>query len=1678
MSVSQRVIVKGDTLGGWIPVPQEMFDATGVSEETILETKQWGKVVPLMRKIGDYVLEHYLANDPRKAFVMQWKSRYCTGINKKKKEAMISPTVGFIYILDSFKNHRGPTEEGRARGKWRVQMMRQIAAKATWKRTHTALSKLIHNPMNMSDSNPGKQLKKKIRAIQREPNVPWSTADYSNMGYPGADLSEVDFDAPLNAEAVEKTEVPLPQPPSFPAPDVPPAPDPLGEAIVNVIEKKKKEDVNKTDESGAPPPSPPPPPPTGRVDIPGAKQAHDAEGDYGEDSGDESDDGAPPAPSDEAPVITADGGYPDDGAPPSSAVPVPMEEAPLPPPPSPPPAPNLAVEELGEPPSSPPPPPPPPPTSEPLVEDKTIPGVTASEDPFLDETDISILFEDGAPPPPPPPPSASALVSQRMTELETEIEQLRKQIEEKAADESLLLVDREDLRADVERLNSLINEKNVELAKQKALMEQYEVEKATWDETKERLEANRTKLEQRIEDLKQAQEAQALAANEEIDNLTKRIQSLLEASEHYQADLNNALDSKSKLEKEKTELLSKNASLAQEISELTADDIAERSDLIERANQLEAQVGELNKRLEDNDNLIAGLKAESISLSKQIEQATKERDEFEQKMANMRDRHQQELDRLRDSMKAEYEGRMNVIIKERDELRTASIQNEVLRANLQKDIDNKNKLIQELQSEIRLTEVRVREEERKNHDKNIDARIVELEDQIREKQKRITELTAQNQELLNKIDSLETELTSITARNVELDQAVKDLSYKLAQQPTTEQVITLRAQLAENAKAAADAQRLAEIQLQEVLSAKALIEEQLTNANATYNTKLKELQAHWQGIAQDLNTQIADLKRQRKELITQKSDVDEALRTLRREQSEAGAVMDANKAKIVELQKKIADVSGENKQLQTAMEEIRQQNDALNAIYDHLRAITEQPGANDAQTVLGVVEKAMVASKESEQKIKDLNGELQTSTDKVKVIEAELDAKKTEIAALKEAFSQLTARMGAYDQLQDLTPGRTLSEVIQTLQDQLKAAQNAYQQLEQLYTTAVNERGSYAATAEQHLHEAELSAEQVSKLQLERTTLEKQIGELTTQNEIASKQYQDLNQQCAELENSQKQLQAQISALEIERDRLSNAQRAADIEHAETVKKIAAEHDAKIAELRAQLNQKMEEIAHLTAQLQEARKTIEEQNQKIIDLSREYDEIFKENVGIKQELANLRQLNNNLIANIEGYKDQIDELISEMTIRQKRRLTDASQPTSAVEGEVPEIAERSGEEATVAATPEESGETTMAEPTYAVSENPPAVVLTPQGQAVTIVDAKDEREITIYSFVFTGKDGRRRRVYLCVQFDEKNQPRKMAFFRKNGRFIPEDQFKHYGIPYNNYGHLQQDLLEASINNRLLQMKAEGDTNLVHREHNPHLIRQEYVKTQQFIDSNNKAAVNPDERQLSPEVNSIDNDSAESPDLFLNDPANLFPIIQDFNSPTRRMSYVALMLKLFDAIRNWLRTLPLEFQFRFLTDPNYVSAERLKRINERISGMSRLEEKISTILYDFRSNLTPGGVTANQLPKGFKMWLRSLTDLYQEGRVLNLHPKSIYHTLASLLLDYVLKPGTKSNLLTGFGYEHRLSTGGVVPIPYVPVNTPATGLHDYYGYGFNPFLKQLHNPLSYHTQDYSGYGYPY
>ena len=60
MADSQRVVVKGDTVGGWIPVPQEMLDATGISEDEILETKQWGKVVPMMRKIGTFVLDNYL----------------------------------------------------------------------------------------------------------------------------------------------------------------------------------------------------------------------------------------------------------------------------------------------------------------------------------------------------------------------------------------------------------------------------------------------------------------------------------------------------------------------------------------------------------------------------------------------------------------------------------------------------------------------------------------------------------------------------------------------------------------------------------------------------------------------------------------------------------------------------------------------------------------------------------------------------------------------------------------------------------------------------------------------------------------------------------------------------------------------------------------------------------------------------------------------------------------------------------------------------------------------------------------------------------------------------------------------------------------------------------------------------------------------------------------------------------------------------------------------------------------------------------------------------------------------------------------------------------------------------------------------------------------------------------
>ena len=79
---------------------------------------------------------------------------------------------------------------------------------------------------------------------------------------------------------------------------------------------------------------------------------------------------------------------------------------------------------------------------------------------------------------------------------------------------------------------------------------------------------------------------------------------------------------------------------------------------------------------------------------------------------------------------------------------------------------------------------------------------------------------------------------------------------------------------------------------------------------------------------------------------------------------------------------------------------------------------------------------------------------------------------------------------------------------------------------------------------------------------------------------------------------------------------------------------------------------------------------------------------------------------------------------------------------------------------------------------------------------------------------------------------------------------------------------------------------------------------------------------------------------------------------------------------------------------------------------------------------------------------------------------NIDPALMYHTLATLIYERIPSRG-----LRGFGFG---ANSGFVPIP--TANEVLPNLYDYYGYGFDPFLKKLHNPPSYFVNDYSGYGY--
>ena len=828
---SQRVVDASVVSGGWIPTPQEMTEATGVDEASILATRQWAKVVPMMRKIGDYVLANYLKDDPRKAIIMKWKSRYCTPPNQKRKEEMIAPVVGFVYILDSFKNHRGPSEVGRARNTWRKKMLSQIAAKSVWKRTHTAIAKILHNRMNMADSNPGKQRMLEERERMRDPNTPWNEAEYNNLGYPGdenedAEIEETDETSsstkPQDEVILEKVEQ---EAEKNPVNYVEPAEDEEDTAVL-VVEPTRKKPLGP-----------------GEVPLHAAAQAVDAEADYTTKPPSKADDddtlmtdesSQPPQP---PPPDTSKSGYPlkDEQAKNVVARPLPPPEST--PPPSPPPIEDMPQVET----TSSAPPPPPAPGAE--VVEEALPEVTKAEP--VATFDAEVLASNGAMPPPDPP--AGEKITQREQELEVEIQQLQAEISQTRSAADLLSKEKDDaLKNAQDRLRKLELTKRSLAERYNAIVAAYESAMRKWQQEKSMLESVRRKLELDLANLALKYDALYTKNAEKEADDKKRIETLQDEKARLQEDYNRAIA-------EGKDLAVKQVELQSTISEY----VHKTQELDDRIHELQTQAASSTDEREEKEEEIKKLQEEHGSLAQQVAQ-------LQDELKRLSEQNTQKIKQIQ-SDKTQLEAELDEARKElartkEEQERLATAHDEELRS-LRAAAGDQNTLLQQLQNaRVTLEQHMITENQLREQNKKLEQQINEQKTTISIQHDEIERLKAEVQDLVNKNFVLSQKLLEINAKYEQTAKKLKD--YIAIDQSKTAEINQLRSELFKLKNQLTALQRTLN---ETTAKLKAQTDELAENENkiiAKYKQKMEELRIQWESTEKQYKAQINELNDQ------------------------------------------------------------------------------------------------------------------------------------------------------------------------------------------------------------------------------------------------------------------------------------------------------------------------------------------------------------------------------------------------------------------------------------------------------------------------------------------------------------------------------------------------------------------------------------------------------------------------------------------------------------------------------------------------------------------------------------------------------------------------------------------------------------------------------------------------
>lgn len=1720
MSYSQNVVS-----GGWIPVPQEMMDATGISEEDILATKQWGKVVPMMRKIGDYVLSTYLVDDPRKAMIMRWKARYCNGPNKKQKENMISPIVGFIYMIDSFKNHRGPDELGQERNHWRKRLLAQINCKTTWKRAHTALAKIIHNRMNMADSNPGKQQMWMMREIYRRPDVPWSVADYGNLGYPddedeGTSLIDPSGEATLEKIESEKPTIvnkkpkllDVPPPPSSPTP---PAPPPGTVALQTAITAQKAEGNYPDPAAGT----------SGDYSDDDDDEMFDATGpSHDSDSGDEvavtsypsskppgqppsaaafvmrpddisSDDemvdadpppySAPSPPPPDKPEINPEGydpkkakpesviaTAPDQPKPPPSTpsvnlqaavqldtdgdildLPAPSSSAPFPPPdsaaipvssssPSPPQDPDsIAVSASSSPPK--------PPSQGPnAIPEYPLPTKEDADG----DINIAFLFENGVPPPPPPPTAESVLIE----ELEERIKRLEEKLASKGDEVAIMRSEKEAIESDRVELRRLAEERLKLLTQRDADIETYRKRLEEWGKRKDVMDEERSNLEKQLEEMRNNLAVEKAEYEEIKKNLEKQVDDLQSEKKALEAKWKQIDGEYASLSSKFEDMKKQNAELAGKISE-AGQNSEEFKALQQQAIDLDKKLQDLQQKLRSSESEREHATRELESTQSQLTEAEKKVKQFARQKKKLQTTYEQELEKKGNEIRQSYAEQIDKLQKEIEEKKKSY---QTLLGNKkakEAEAESLHKEIDLLKDKIRLAEIRIEEERKSAHEEGVNDARKEMEEVVRNLNatiKRLTEenakLKRENEELKQNLALLESQYTDLvnssTAARGELQRI-----FSITKDAKVQELQGVITQMQQNA---ASQLKIWQDALNTANQERTTLSENLAALYTEYMQQNNALEQQWKTAKLSIEQQQQQLNQQLQAAASQREQIAAEKQQVETEKQRLEAQKRADEERIIrireEAQSKTTEIS-----LQAKLNE-----ELLRKLHSSIERIGTALGFR------GVVEDIDAALAGIEKQVSDLIKAYNDTVQKFNQANQTAQSEGTRALALQQSVDIHTAQVKSLSDAQ-VNFQAILSNAQKLTEDQKKEILALNERITELTKKNANEVQTLKELNEQLSREKQTYADEASNLSLSNEELKKKVADLEATFESLNAKLEEKTAYSDRLKEGLDKANDEIQRLTEQKNQLEEVKRGIDNSAKERLESTSQKYQQQIKELEAQVKRWQGERNDMAGDLEQLRM---ENLNLIAKVSSLTDELEQEKSFSEEQTEQILDLQQEM----ERLQDQLDIMQDARSVEgssKRRRMSESESENESVGMKRGRITVDDGDERTQ--------RTLVNLGTIATEQGAEAIVYT---GSLIVRNPITEDQIYILVIRVRDKTGRPKDLLLWVKYDLKGNPVSGFFTDARGKkVIPEGEWRNNGIPFVNWVNLQQKLLADKIqpkgnmdpNTQFIREKINAEQTIKHDIQEANEYTKE-VKDRIRSENNDIAENTTDFKKL----NAFNNDNR----FVLLDPAELFPIFEVFAkgiSPRYANALGNILNRIKEYVQNEIakRNLPESAFVNFVSDPNYVPKERIAGINDVIRGKPpRLAwEAVWTNLLGHVRN-----ITADHMPAGFKKWMRVFYKRYGEllqgdrdknidpTMVIELDPKLIYHTIASLVHD-MLHAGPESSLITGFGYPT-----GIVPIPTMRGNPDTSKLYDYYGYGFNPFLKKLHNPPSYYVSDYYRY----